>query len=84
MRPHSRACMHHLALLNDREPIGWDADSDALAAEITATAVRPRPQGPDSPSASELGDMGAPEERDYEKAPKETPPAEGGLGYRGA
>jgi hypothetical protein len=48
------------------------------------TAVRPEPQGPNSPGASEPGDMGAPEERDYEKAPKQTPPSEGGLGYRGA
>lgn len=48
------------------------------------TAVRPQPQGPNSPGASEPGDMGAPEECDYEKASKETPPSEGGLGYRGA
>jgi hypothetical protein len=48
------------------------------------TAVRPHPQGPNSPGASEPGDMGAPEKRDYEKAPKQTPPSEGGLGYRGA
>jgi hypothetical protein len=46
--------------------------------------VRPHPQGPNSPGASEPGDMGAPEERDYEKAPKETSPSECGLGYRGA
>ena len=46
--------------------------------------VQPHPQGPNSPGASEPGDMGMPEQRDYEKAPKETQPLEGGLGYRGA
>ena len=31
-----RDALHHLALMNEREPIAWDADSDVLAAEITA------------------------------------------------
>ena len=31
-----RDAMHHLALMSGREPIAWDADSDALAAEIIA------------------------------------------------
>lgn len=31
-----RDAMHHLALMTRRDPIAWDADSGALAAEITA------------------------------------------------